>query len=48
MKIRDSEYTNFLLDQSESLKKMKASSTTGLKGINESIDESADGVEDSD
>ena len=46
MKIRDSEYTNFLLDQSESLKKIKAS---GVKALNESVDDNLDeGVEDSD
>ena len=36
MKIRDSEYTNFLLDQSENLKKIKSS---GVKALNESLDE---------
>ena len=46
MKIRDSEYTNFLLDQSENFKKIK---TSGVKGINESLDENLeDGVDDSD
>lgn len=36
MKIRDSEYTNFLLDQSENLKKIKAS---GVNALNASVDE---------
>lgn len=46
MKIRDSEYTNFLLDQSENLKKIKSS---GVKALNESLDENQEeGVDDSD
>ena len=49
MKIKDTEYTNFLIGENESLKKVK--STGGLdviKSLNDSNNEDEDGVEDSD
>jgi hypothetical protein len=51
MKIKDTEYTNFLIGENESLKKVR--STGGLnviKSLNDSNneDEDGDGIEDSD